>query len=141
MRFSHIIKDSGPEKNSQAFSITQGSIFKALLYFFFPILAGTFFQQLYNTVDALVVGRFVGKEALAAVGGGSAVFVNLIVGFFVGLTSGGGVLISQFYGSQNNRDISRAVHTSIALSLLGGLVMTFIALILSKPILIIIKRV
>ncbi len=107
-----------------AHSITEGTIWKALLTFFFPILFGTFFQQLYNTIDAIVVGRFVGKQALAAVGGGSAVFVNLIVGFFVGLTSGAGVLISQFYGAKNNVEISRSVHTSIALSLVCGILMT-----------------
>ena len=60
-------------------SITEGSIIKPLLLFFFPILFGTFFQQLYNTVDALVVGNFIGKEALAAVGGTTAVYINLFV--------------------------------------------------------------
>ena len=65
-------------------SITQGNILKALLKFFFPILLGTFFQQLYNTIDAIVTGQFAGKESLAAVGGSSAVFVQLIVVFFMG---------------------------------------------------------
>ena len=104
-------------------SITSGSIWKGLLSFFFPILLGTFFQQLYNTVDAVVVGRFVGKEALAAVGGGTAVYVNLLVGFFVGLSSGASVIISQFYGAQKNREVSRSVHTALVLAFAGGLFM------------------
>ena len=77
--------------------ITEGVIWKQLLLFFFPIVLGTFFQQLYNTADTIVVGRFVSKEALAAVGGSAAQIVGLIVGFFVGLASGASVIISQFY--------------------------------------------
>ena len=68
--------------------ITEGVIWKQLLFFFFPIMLGTLFQQLYNTADAVVVGRFVGTRALAAVGGSTGQMVNLIVGFFVGLSSG-----------------------------------------------------
>ena len=74
--------------------ITEGVIWKQLLLFFFPILLGTFFQQLYNTADTVVVGRFVGKEALASVGGSTAQIANLVVGFFVGLASGATVVIS-----------------------------------------------
>ena len=116
-------------------AITEGPIWKALLSFFFPILLGTFFQQLYNTVDAVVVGRFVGKQALAAVGGGSSVFVNLIVGFFMGLSSGAGVLISQFYGAGRGTELSRAVHTAIAMSIAGGLIMTAMGIGLCGPVL------
>ena len=81
--------------------ITEGVIWKQLLLFFFPIVLGTFFQQLYNTADTIVVGRFVSKEALAAVGGSAAQIVGLIVGFFVGLASGASVIISQFYGAKD----------------------------------------
>lgn len=73
-------------------TMTQGVIWKQLLNFFFPILLGTFFQQLYNTVDAIIVGQFVGKEALAAVGGATGTLINLLVGFFVGLSSGATVI-------------------------------------------------
>lgn len=62
--------------------ITEGVIWKQLLIFFFPILFGTFFQQLYNTADAIIVGNFVGKEALASVGGSASTIINLLVGFF-----------------------------------------------------------
>ncbi|MCR4939098.1 MAG: MATE family efflux transporter [Treponemataceae bacterium] len=105
-------------------AITEGVIWQQLLLFFFPILFGTFFQQLYNTADAIIVGRFLGKEALSAVGGGTGTVVNLLIGFFTGLSSGGTVIISQFYGAKNKRDVSRAVHTTIALSIAGGAVIT-----------------
>ena len=77
--------------------ITEGVIWQQILLFFFPILFGTFFQQLYNAADAMIVGRFVGKEALSAVAGSSGMLVQLIVGFFVGLYSVAGVLVSQYY--------------------------------------------
>ena len=68
--------------------------------FFLPLLFGTFFQQLYNTVDAIVVGKYVGKEALSAVGGTTGVFINLLVGF-VSVSSGATVAISQYYGGND----------------------------------------
>ena len=108
--------------------ITKGPIWKALLSFFFPILAGTLFQQLYNTVDAFVVGQYVGTAALAAVGGTTAVYINLLLGFFLGLSSGAGVLISQFYGANNKASLSQSVHTAIALSLVGGLIITLLGI-------------
>ena len=99
-----------------------------LLLFFFPILFGTFFQQLYNTADAMVVGRFVGKQALAAVGGSTSTLINLLVGFFVGLSSGATVVISQFYGARKADKVHWAVHTSIAFSVIGGIVFMIIGL-------------
>ena len=100
--------------------ITEGVIWQQLLLFFFPILFGTFFQQLYNTVDAIVVGQFVGKEALAAVGGPTSTIINLLVGFFVGLSSGATVVISQYYGAKREDKVGYAVHTSAAFSLICG---------------------
>lgn len=82
--------------------ITEGSIYKQLLIFFFPILMGTFFQQLYNTVDAIIIGKFVGKVALGAVGGATGTIINLLVGFFTGLSSGATVIISQQYGAKRS---------------------------------------
>ena len=87
------MKENKNQKNTAVNQITEGVIWKQLLFFFFPILFGTLFQQIYNTADTVVVGRFVGKEALAAVGGSSSMIVNLIVGFFVGLCSGAVVMI------------------------------------------------
>ena len=104
--------------------LTQGSIMGKLTRFFFPILFGLLFFQLYNTVDAVVVGRFVGPAALAAVGGSPAVITNLVIGFFTGLGTGATVVISQYYGARDDEQLSRAVHTIIAFCILAGLVLT-----------------
>ena len=117
-------------------SITEGVIWRQLLLFFFPILLGTFFQQLYNTVDAMIVGKFVGKEALAAVGSATSNLINLIIGFFVGLSSGATVIISQFYGGRRDEDVSKTVHTAAALALVGGAVLTVLGLALSPTFLV-----
>lgn len=106
--------------------ITEGVIWKQLLIFFFPILLGTFFQQLYNTVDAVIVGNFVGKEALAAVGGATGTLINLLVGFFTGLGSGATVIISQFYGAGQDEQVSQAVHTAMALALVATVIFFFV---------------
>ena len=113
-------------------SITQGVIWKQLLIFFFPILIGTFFQQLYNTVDTIVVGQYVGTNALAAVGT-TGTLINLLVGFFVGVSSGATVIISQFFGAGDGKNVSKAVHTSIALALVGGLVIMVLGLLTARP--------
>lgn len=112
-------------------SITEGVIWKQLLLFFFPILIGTFFQQLYNTVDTIIVGQYVGTQALAAVGTTGTV-INLLVGFFVGLSSGATVIISQFFGGGDRANLSRAVHTSMALALAGGGIIMVIGLCTSR---------
>lgn len=112
-------------------SITEGVIWKQLLLFFFPILIGTFFQQLYNTVDTVIVGQYVGKEALAAVGT-TGTLINLLVGFFVGLSSGATVIISQFFGAGDRENLSRAVHTSVALALAGGAIIMVVGLLTSR---------
>ena len=100
--------------------ITEGVIWQQLLIFFFPILFGTFFQQLYNTADAMIVGKFVGKEALSAVGGTTGNLINLLVGFFVGLSSGAAVIVSQHYGARQDDQVRTSVHTSFCLALAGG---------------------
>lgn len=112
--------------------ITEGVIWKQLLFFFFPILLGTLFQQLYNTADTVVVGRFVGTQALAAVGGSTGQIVNLVVNFFVGLASGATVIIAHYYGARDRIKLNNALHTAIALSIVGGIV-TGIAGILLTP--------
>ncbi len=107
-----------PQKNA-ANQITEGVIWKQLLRFFFPILLGTFFQQMYNTVDTIIVGRFVGTQALAAVGSTSA-FVNLINGFFIGLSTGATVILSQFFGANDLKGVRSALHTGVLLSVILG---------------------
>ncbi len=112
--------------------IVNGVIWKQLLIFFFPIMAGSFFQVFYNTVDAIVVGRYVGTIALAAVGGPTSTLINLVVGFFIGLSTGSAVVISQFFGAGDDEATSLAVHTSMALALAGGAVIGLLGVTLSR---------
>ena len=114
--------------------ITDGVIWKQLLRFFFPILLGTFFQQLYNTVDVIVVGRYVGTQAMAAVGTASPL-ISLVTGFFVGLSSGATVLISQIFGAGDRRGVGRALHNGIALALIMGAVVLCLGLGMSRTVL------
>ena len=112
--------------------ITEGVIWKQLLLFFFPILLGTFFQQLYNTIDSVIVGQFVGKEALASVGGSSAQIVSLVVGFFTGLSSGAAVTIAQFVGARKEKTANAGLHNAFAIAAAGGIALTLIG-ILAAP--------
>ena len=112
--------------------ITEGVIWKQLLLFFFPILLGTSFQQLYNTIDSVIVGQFVGKEALASVGGSSAQIVSLVVGFFTGLSSGAAVTIAQFTGAKKEETANAGLHNAYAIAAAGGIALTFIG-ILAAP--------
>lgn len=106
--------------------ITEGSIWKALLFYFFPIWFGSIFQQMYTTVDAAVVGRFVGKEALAALGGTTSLLVDLSVGFFIGASSGAGVVISHYFGGRDDKKLRYAVHESMKIAVLCGVALMFI---------------
>lgn len=123
------MKNSAPAASSAKNPITEGVIWKQLLLFFFPILLGTFFQQLYNTADAMIVGQYVGKEALSAVGGTTGTLINLLVGFFVGLSSGATVIISQFYGGRQLDRLHTAVHTAAAFAIVGGAVLMVIGFV------------
>ena len=114
--------------------ITEGVIWKQLLSFFFPILLGTFFQQMYNTVDTIIVGRFVGTQALASVGSTGAL-ISLLNGFFIGLSSGATVLVSQFYGASDRQGVRNALHTGVGLSLILGLLISFLGLCFGPQIL------
>ena len=119
------------EKNQ----ITEGVIWKQLLFFFFPIVIGTFFQQIYNTADSIVVGRFVGKEALAAVGGSVNQIVNLVVEVFVGLTSGASVIVAQFYGAKDKKNLNKTLHTSYAFGIVIGFVVAVVGLLVTNTVL------
>lgn len=114
--------------------ILTGSIPRQLLAFFLPIWFGTLFQQLYNTADTLIVGNFVGTNALAAVGATGA-FVNLLVGLFVGLCSGAGVVVAQSYGARDLDAVDRQVHTSLVFSVVIGALLTVVGLLTAEPVL------
>ena len=107
--------------------MTQGVIWRQLLDFAVPMALGLLFQQLYNTVDTIVVGQFVGKEALAAVGSVGSV-VNMLVGLCAGLSTGASVIISQCYGAHDNARLHDAVHTTIALTFLLCIAATVVGL-------------
>lgn len=114
--------------------MTEGVIWKQLIIYSIPLLIGNLFQQLYNTVDSVVVGRYIGSSALAAVGA-SAPVLNLIIGMFMGISVGSGVIISQYYGAKDEQKMSWAIHTSIALSIIGGILLTIVGVVLSPTIL------
>jgi len=110
--------------NSDLNNLTTGTVWKKLLRFFFPILVGLLFQQLYNTADAVIVGYFLGDSALAAVGGSVSTITNLILGFFTGLNCGATVLISQAYGADDSQSLEKSLHTSALFSIFVGLGIT-----------------
>ena len=114
--------------------LTQGKPSKVLWLFCLPLLVSTVFQQLYNTADTLIVGNFVGTNALAAVGATGA-FVNLLVGLFVGLCSGAGVVVAQSYGARDLDAVDRQVHTSLVFSVVIGAVLTVVGLLTAEPVL------
>lgn len=119
--------------------ITEGIIWKQLLIFFFPIVIGTLFQQLYNTVDAVIVGRFVGKAALASVGGSAAVLTYQVVMFFTSLANGAAVIISQFYGAKNSERLHTALHTAAAFSIIASVLISAAGFIATPALLSIMK--
>jgi putative MATE family efflux protein len=114
--------------------MTQGVIWKQLLWFAFPLLLGNLFQQFYNTVDSIVVGNYIGANALAAVGASTPI-INLLVGMFAGLGTGAGVVIARFFGARDDRGVHDGVHTTIALCIVSGIAMSLIGTGLSPQIL------
>lgn len=114
--------------------MTSGSIGKRMMFFALPILLGNLFQQLYNTVDSLIVGNFLGSSALTAVSSsGSLIF--MLIGFLSGISAGAGVVISQYFGAEDVPNIQRAVHTTVAFGIAAGLLMTIVGILLSPQIL------
>ena len=111
-------------------NLTEGKIWKVMLNFVLPIFLGTLFQSLYSTIDAIIVGRFAGKEALAAI---ESVlnFHRLPVSFFVGLSSGATIIISQYFGANKKDEVSKASHTAILFAIVGGLLLSVLSCILS----------
>lgn len=105
--------------------MTEGPILKRIILFAVPLLIGNLFQQLYNTVDSVIVGNFVSAQALAAVGSTGPV-VNTLIGLFSGLSTGGTVIISQYYGAKNYKKLQDAVHTTVTMVILLSIVFTFL---------------
>ena len=121
-------------QNAENKELIEGNIVKAIFWFAVPLLIGNLFQQLYNTVDAYVVGNYVDTNALAAVGASSSV-INMLVGFFMGLSAGAGVVISQYYGGGKGSDMSDAVHSALALTCLLSVLFTAVGILVTRPLL------
>lgn len=115
-------------------SLTEGSVARGMLLFAIPIFISNLFQQLYNAADSLIVGNFLGGEALAAVGSsGSLIF--LLTGFVNGVALGAGVLIARYFGAKDWESLEKAIHTTVALGLAAGAVLTVVGVILTPQIL------
>ena len=108
--------------------MTSGTIWKEILYFSIPLVLGNLFQQLYNMVDSIVVGQFVGSEALAAVGASGSI-IQLLIGFCVGVSAGAGVITSQYYGARDAEGVRKAVHTTIAASIVAGAILSVVGVV------------
>ncbi|AKA67644.1 MATE family efflux transporter [Clostridium scatologenes] len=109
-------------------NLTEGIIWKQVLFFALPLIAASIIQQLYNTVDLIFVGNYLGKEAAAAVGA-SSLIVTCLVGFFTGMSVGSSVIIANIFGSGKKGKVKDAIHTAIGLSFLGGIVLFIIGYI------------
>ena len=107
--------------------MTQGNITRHIISFALPLLIGNVFQQLYNTVDTWVVGNYVSNEAFSAVGTVGPI-INMLIGFFMGLSSGAGVVISQYYGAKRNQEVHDTVHTAMVMTIIMGVAFTAIGL-------------
>ena len=110
--------------------MTTGSIWKRMVSFAVPVFLGNLCQQLYNTVDSVVVGNFVGKEALAAVGSVGPV-INMLIGFFNGFATGAGVVISRHYGARQRENVRTAVQTTIAMTILMSIALSVLGVVLT----------
>ena len=114
--------------------LTVGDPVRQIVRFMIPLLIGNIFQQLYNTVDSIVVGKFVGDNALAAVGSAGPV-VNLLLVLFIGISVGAGIMVSQYFGARRREDLSKAIGCCITLTFLSALVMMAIAPLITMPLL------
>lgn len=114
--------------------MTEGVIWKKILYFAFPVFLGNLFQQCYNTADSLIVGNLLGSEALAAVSS-SGTLIFMLVGFFNGISMGAGVVIARYYGAKDDQNVSVAVHSTLALGLWASLFLTIAGVLFAPQIL------
>ncbi len=115
--------------------MTEGSIFKNLLFFAAPLILGNLLQQMYNAVDSIIVGNYVGSNALAAVGAGASL-IYLLIAFSQGASVGAGVIVSQYLGAKDKDSVHKAVHTALAISIILGLVLTAGGILFSRKLLI-----
>jgi hypothetical protein len=113
----HVRKEGLWQRKTQKGLMTSGNIYEQLIFFSIPLLLGNFFQLMYNTIDSVVVGNFVGPTALAAVGASTPI-INFMIAFFMGLATGAGVVVSRYYGAREKvMDVHRSVHTFLTFSI------------------------
>jgi len=110
-------------------SMTEGVIWKKMLVFCVPLILGNLFQQLYSTIDSVIVGKLVGKEALGAIGSCDPI-ITFTLGLCIGASAGAGVIIAQFYGAKNERSLRTAVHTTIALGAILGVILEIAGIVM-----------
>ena len=120
-------------KNYQM-DMCNGPILKKMLIFTIPLICSSVLQLLFNAVDVIVVGKYAGDNALAAVGSNTSL-INLFVNFFMGLSIGANVLVSRYYGAKQEKELSETVHTAIAISLFSGVILAILGVVLSPTIL------
>ena len=122
------------KEGSASVRLTEGPIWKRLVAFAIPLFLGNLFQQFYNTADSLIVGNFLGSDALAAVSSSSSL-IFLMVGFFNGISLGAGVVIARYFGAKDDELVQRAVHTTIAFGFVAGALLMGIGLVLAPQML------
>ncbi|NLM70181.1 MAG: MATE family efflux transporter [Firmicutes bacterium] len=114
--------------------LTQGTPWKRILEFTIPMLIGNVVQQFYNTADSIIVGRYIGDNALAAVGSAFPI-LNLLLVLFVGISVGAGIIVSQYFGAKDRIQLSKAIGTSITLTALASLIIMIVGPLVTKPLL------
>ena len=129
-----MIRSSAASRKTTVRDMTEGSIVKQVILFALPLMLGNIFQMLYNTVDSIVVGNFVGKQALAAVGS-TTMIVNMMVFFFNGFSTGAGVIIANLFGARNMEKLHKAIETTMAATFLLSALFTVAGVAAVKPML------
>ena len=122
------------EAKEACLDLTKGPIGRQIVQFTVPLLLGNIFQQFYNAADTVIVGRFVGKEALAAVGS-SGSLINLLVSILMGIAVGAGVVVARYYGARQYQEMRDTIHTTIAFGLIAGVVMSVLGVLITPVIL------
>lgn len=115
--------------------LTEGKIWKRMIVFYIPLLMSSLLQQLYNAVDAVVVGKYIGKEALSAVGGTTSILFGLIIGLFTGIASGSTVIVGKYFGADKEKEVADTIKTSLCISVIGGIAIGVLGYLLTPQLL------
>ncbi|MBQ2115191.1 MAG: oligosaccharide flippase family protein, partial [Lachnospiraceae bacterium] len=122
------------ERKSHKVDMCNGSVFRKMLIFAIPLMCSSMLQLLFNAADVVVVGRYAGDNALAAVGSNGPI-INLITNLFIGMSIGTNVLTAQYFGGKKYKDLEETIHTSVMLSIISGIFLTILGIVVAKPIL------